>query len=379
VAKKKKPSINRQILHDMLSLPTAPFTEHLAVDYVRQFCSKRSSVTLRRDAVGNLLVRVRKGRRRVARPVCITAHLDHPGFVAGQMTSKRRLTAKWRGGVPKEYFVGSGVRFYVDGAWVRGRVRSVKTVLRNEQRRVDTASVEVSGNVPAGSIGMWDLPAPCVRGTRMHGPTCDDMAGAAGMLCAIDELVRSRRRCDAYFLFTRAEEVGFVGAMAAARLKTVPGKCFIVAMETSVELPHARMGDGPILRVGDRASTFTSAATAYCHRIARDLARVDKRFRYQRRLMDGGTCESTAYCLFGHEATGLCLALGNYHNADKKRKKIAPEYIDLSDFDNAVKWFVELARAPSPYTGRDEALRSQLRGIEKRYKSLLRSSRKEPC
>ena len=82
------------------------------------------------------------------------------------------------------------------------------------------------------------------------------------MLCAIHELARGRRSCDAYFLFTRAEEVGFVGALAAARLKTIPQRCFVVAMETSTQLPHAKMGDGPILRVGDRASTFTSSATA---------------------------------------------------------------------------------------------------------------------
>lgn len=77
--------------------------------------------------------------------------------------------------------------------------------------------------------------------------------------------------------------------------------------------------------------------------------------------MDGGTCESSAYCTLGFEATGLCLALGNYHNVDVKRKKLGPECIDLSDFDNVVKWFVALARAPSAYTGRDDVLRTTAR------------------
>ena len=379
MAGKARHSTNQQTLHDMLSLPTAPFAEHYVMDYIERFCARRKKVTLKRDPVGNLLVRLRQGRRRIARPVCITAHLDHPGFVVDKMISKGRLRANWRGGVPKEYFVGSKVRFFVGGTWVRGRVRSVKTVTRNKRKRVDTALVDVPVEVPPGSIGMWNLPDPRVRGTRIYARPCDDLSGAAAMLCTIDELVRRRYTCDAYFLFTRAEEVGFVGAIAAARKKTIPSKCYIVAMENSTELSHAKMGDGPILRVGDRASTFTPEVTAYCHQMARDLAAADRSFRYQRKLMDGGTCESSAYCTLGYEATGVCFALGNYHNVDTKRKKIAPEYIDLHDFDNAVKWFVQLARAARPYTGRDDALRNQLRDLERFYKTLLRSSRNRPC
>jgi endoglucanase len=161
-------------------------------------------------------------------------------------------------------------------------------------------------------------------------------------------------------------------------LQTIPRKCFVVAMETSAERPHARMGDGPILRVGDRASTFTPEATAYCHRIARDLAVAHRAFRYQRKLMDGGTCESSAFCALGYEATGLCLALGNYHNVDAARRKLGPEYIDVGDFDNVVTWFVELARAPRRYNGRDDALLMRLRELERSYKTLLRASRDRP-
>ena len=371
-------SVHRRVLHDMLSIPTAPFAEHKVIEYIERFCGKRKHLKLTRDRAGNVLVRVRIGRRVVRRPVCITAHLDHPGFVADRMTGEGRLRAFWRGGVPRQYFVGAKVRFDVDGEWVHGVIRSV-TPREKRRNRVDTAVVEVPRDVPTGAVGMWDLPDPIVRGTRIYARGCDDLAGASAMLCAIDELVRYGKSCDAYFLFTRAEEVGFVGAIVACRLKTIPAKCFVVAMETSSERPFAKMGDGPILRVGDKVSTFTHAATAYCHRIARELARADKRFKYQRKLMDGGTCESSAYCTLGYEATGLCVALGNYHNVDAKRKKLAPEYIDLDDFDNVVKWFVELARAPRPYTGRDGVLDEQLHKLERRYRSLLHHSTVRPC
>jgi len=280
--------------------------------------------------------------------------------------------------VPKEYFVGSAVRFDVDGEWVKGRVASIKIRRADGTGRVDTVVVDVPRPVPQGSIGMWDFPDPAVRGRRIFARGCDDLAGAAAMLCAIDELCRDRGNCDAYFLFTRAEEVGFVGAIAAAKSQTIPKKCFVVAMETSSERPFAKMGDGPILRVGDKASTFTHAATAYCHRIARELALADRGFQFQRKLMDGGTCESSAYCTLGYEATGLCVALGNYHNVDAKRKRLGPEYINLDDFENVIKWFVALARAPRPYTGRDATLDEQMQNLEKRYKELLRSTREKP-
>ncbi|MGD2109451.1 MAG: M20/M25/M40 family metallo-hydrolase [Phycisphaerae bacterium] len=378
MARTTQRSINRRILKELARIPTAPFAEHRVIEFVRRFCRSRRGVTLRTDAVGNMLARVRKGTRRVAKPVCITAHLDHPGFVAEKMTSKTRLRAKWRGGVPPEYFVGSPVRFFFENTSVRGRVRSVKTVTKGGRKVVDTAAVDVSGQVPSGSMGVWDLPAPRVKGARFHAPVCDDFAGVAAMLGAIDELSKSTRACDAYFLFTRAEEVGFAGAMAACRLKTIPQKCLVIAMETSSELPHAKMGDGPILRVGDRATTYFSAATAHCQHVADDLVKSDKRFKVQRRLMDGGMCEASAYCIFGYEATGMCLALGNYHNCDKKRTKIAHEYIDLTDYDNVIKWFVALARTRRTYTGRDDALQKRLRGIETEYDALLHASSDRP-
>jgi endoglucanase len=243
-------------------------------------------------------------------------------------------------------------------------------------KRVHTADIEVHSEVPRGSIGMWDFPDPVVRGSRIHARGCDDLAGAAAMLAAILELCappksRNTLSCEAYFLFTRAEEVGFIGAIAAARAKTIPQKCFVVAMETSSERPFAKIGDGPILRVGDKTTTFTHAATAYCHRVARELAARDKRFKFQRKLMDGGTCESSAYCTLGYEATGLCVALGNYHNVDAKRKRLAPEYIDLNDFASVVKWFVALARSKQEYSGRDREMDQQISKLESFWNSFL--------
>src|SRR5207249_1111114 len=110
-------------------------------------------------------------------------------------------------------------------------------------------------------------------------------------------------------LFTRAEEVGFVGAMRLARSGILPKSITVISLETSKELPPAVIGNGPIIRVGDRTSVFDSVATAALATIA-----AAHKIPVQRCLMSGGTCEATAYQLYGITSAALCIALGNYHN-----------------------------------------------------------------
>lgn len=362
------------ILRKVLSLPTAPFAEQHVLDHIRSFVAARPSLRLREDRAGNLLVHYQHGKKKPPRPVCLTAHLDHPGFVAERMTSKMTLRGIWRGGVMCEYFPSARVRFFDGDGWVKGKVRSIKTVRAGARTVVKTALIDVAGPVPPGCPGMWDFPDPAIRNGRIYTRAADDLAGVGAMLACAHALDATEANGEVYLLFTRAEEVGFVGAMAACKLKTIPKRCVVVAIETSSELKHARMGDGPILRVGDKGSTFTSAATAFAGAVASDLAATKKRFAHQRRLMDGGTCESTAYCALGYDATGICLALGNYHNMNKRTGKLGPEYIDLDDFASLVDWFIALATTKRRYTGRDTDLNKRLDGIQREHNALLYST-----
>ena len=51
----------------------------------------------------------------------------------------------------------------------------------------------------------------------------------------------------------------------------------------------------------------------------------------QRCLMSGGTCEATAYQLYGYETGGLCIALGNYHNRGELLLKHRHDGFDLDE------------------------------------------------
>src|SRR5829696_2069475 len=90
-------------LAEVCSLPTAPFAEQFVVRYVERFVAARRKLELSRDEFGNLLIELpAKGKPRQPRWV-FTAHMDHPGLVAGKMLDARTLEAAFRGWVQIDY------------------------------------------------------------------------------------------------------------------------------------------------------------------------------------------------------------------------------------------------------------------------------------
>lgn len=351
-----------KILKSMLSLPTATFVEHAVMDFIERQCRRMSGVTTTYDRYGNLLARYRRQPHDIS-PVIFSAHTDHPGFIAREMLDKNTLRAAFRGGVLASYFDGAKVRFWSAGKRVSARVKEV-TKSRKLRRGAETweipleATLRVGAPVANNSPGMWDLPEPAERSGNVYARDCDDIAGCAAMMELLARLSRTKARADVYCLFTRAEEVGFIGAIAAAKARTIPKTAPLIAIETSSELPNARIGDGPILRVGDRMSVFDPAATAFCGRVAQSLDKRRKSFKFQRKLMDGGSCESTAYVTYGYRATGICLALGNYHNMDKQSGRIAPEYVSINDWKLMVDWFEAIALDETGFAKSDPSVRA---------------------
>ena len=369
---------HKKIMLDLLALPTAPFVEHSVREYVLSFVRKLANTTTREDKAGNILIRYKHPQARRPRPICLSAHMDHPGFVADRMIDKSTIRAYWHGGVPPQFFDNARVRFHVAGQWVYGKI--VSTEVKQEgflkaQLRVESADIRITKPkntiIPNGSPGMWDLPEPRIRGDHIHARACDDLIGCTGLLACLETLSRTHAHTEAYFLFTRAEEVGFAGAMTACKLKTVPKKCLMLAIETSSVIPGVEMGAGPILRVGDKASIYSPGLTAWCGRIAEMLTEKKKGFAFQRKLMDGGSCEATAYGMEGYQTTGICVALGNYHNCDKVRGKLAPEYVSLSDLANMIDWFVALAQDTADLKPLDKGVIKRLGQIEKKYRKRL--------
>jgi hypothetical protein len=173
-------------------------------------------------------------------------------------------------------------------------------------------------------------------------------------------------------LLTRAEEVGFIGAIAACKSGIIPKLSRLVTLENSRSFAESPIGGGPIVRVGDRTSSFDPDLTYQISKIAEALGQEDPLFKWQRKLMPGGTCEASAFQCYGYRAACICLPLGNYHNmgglddsappAGKvanapsrrgaNRPRVKAETISMKDFEGLVQLLVQVGREiDKPATG----------------------------
>lgn len=327
-------------LHQLTHLPTAPGIEEQVVAWVERWVSRREDLSLRRDSGGNLFI-TQKGRKRHA-PLLAVAHMDHPAFVVAHADGSQ-FRFEFRGGVTAPYFQDAAVEVVSRPDGARGKVVSY-----DEATQTGAGRVTRKGAIEPGDIAMFSMVKGRTPKGRFRAPACDDLAGAAAALTALDRSRRDPRLKHLGVLLTRAEEVGLVGAVHAARNGTIPDDSRLISIETSRELANARIGDGPVIRTGDRSTVFDRELT---NRISRATATTG--LPHQRKLMDGGGCEATAFGAYGYRATGLCLCLGNWHNrgnldeVERGGGEAIPmlEEISLDDFHGLVDLLLIAASA----------------------------------
>lgn len=308
------------IAERLLRCPTAPYHEELVAAECKKLCAELD-LSIEVDTYGNLLVRLKTTDQP---PLILGAHMDHPGFTDLKAIAPKSWSAKFRGRVGDEYF-DSGVPLLLVP-------QRVPAVLGNRlgPEEFDLFIEPEVGLGTSPHFAVWDLPGYLREEKRILGRACDDLIGVASILCVLAELKRSGAGVHVIGAITRAEEVGFHGALALAKSGLLPRDGLLISLETSKEIPPVVMGGGVIVRVGDRASTFDSAATRFLVETGSELSQSVPAFRFQRGLMSGGTCEATAYQEFGYRTAAVCIALGNYHNCGENRQ-IAPEFVHEDD------------------------------------------------
>lgn len=360
---------HRRWLFELTQIPTATGHEARVEAWIERWVEERPGLELSRDRAGNLHIAMEGAGGRA--PVYFTAHLDHPAFVVERVVGPGTLQMSFRGGVMDEYFIEARVVVHTAAGpragMLKGEVTGQAGPFKQYLWEEDGEGVAAS----PGDVGVWELPPAEEVDGCIHTAACDDLAAAAAALAAYDVLWKARRdegaegrkeRPDVRLLFTRAEEVGFIGAIAACKHGTMPGDARVLALENSRAFPESPIGGGPIVRVGDRLSVFspglTAAVAARAEEIAGGPATVTAQqklaagpaWRWQRKLMAGGACEATVFCHAGYEATCLCLPLGNYHNmadlaavqagTSTARPRVGREFVSLADFDGLVDLLV---------------------------------------
>ena len=306
-----------EVVRTILACPTAPFHEAEVRAAIGGLLASCAPVTLKEDAFGNLIAHYR-GTDPSNKPVyAFCAHMDHPGWVTpdGEASAWQFL-----GGVPETY-------------------REV-----NRERIQDF-----------GSFAMWDLPTCELREGRVYSRACDDLIGCAVIVATLQSLDQTGFTGECYGLFTRAEEIGFGGAIEMARDGWLrDAGLTVISLETSAERPPAKMGAGPIIRVGDKQSIFDHNVTAELAAAAEEAG-----ITAQRCLMSGGTCEATAFRLYGVRCGAMCVALGNYHNCGPDNR-IEAEFVSLEDVEGLAVLCARLVQRSSPGPESDAALRARL-------------------
>ena len=343
--------------------PAVPYHEHALRAEVEKICAEHN-LPAARDEFGNLLVHLRSRPSR--RPLVLAAHLDHPGFEIVKRRSRNSWLARFRGGVPESYF-RPGTRVLL----MPGERTSVLGRREHKTERVFRVETNAPAEPPP-SFAVWDLRPFAKDAAHIRGRACDDLIGAVSVLATLIDLKASKARVHVIGVFSRAEEVGFHGALALAASRKLPKDSLVISLETSRELPGVKMGEGVILRVGDRASVFDPAASRFLAEVAAEL-KAKTGFVFQRGLMSGGTCEATAYQELGLRSAAVCVALGNYHNCGGGGQ-IREEYVSIKDACGMVEFLVEASRKMAGWDKLVARLPQRLQRYLREARSQLRQS-----
>ncbi len=352
----------RKVALALTRIPSATYHEHLIRAEVIRLLRGLPHLQLRLDRFGNLIAHYRH-RPRTGHSLALVAHLDHPGFVIPDEAHRIARTAQFLGGVANDYFKKQRVLFYSGKSTKSlGNARIARLEINDNEKIVHFDR----DPPPQAQFGMWDLPANRFTRTRFQGRACDDLVGVSTILSLLIHLTKTNARAEVYGLITRAEEVGFHGALANLKdKKTALPKIPVFSIETSNVRGFAQMDAGPILRVGDRLSIFTPQVTQWLHDSFEALKKSDKTVTYQRLLMSGGTCEATVFQQSAYPTGALCLALENYHNMGADGK-IRSEAVSLNDWQQLYRFLHYLATdAPAyvPHSGKPQ-LSPRLRDLQ---------------
>lgn len=382
------------LLMELLSQPTAPFCESFVMRFCAAYC-ERWQIPYFADPLGNLVLGasskaayLRRLREKSQQPLRLfIAHTDHPGFQGVRWSGDGKLSIRWHGGSPVRHlsnstvWLASAAKGYVG----TGKFKQVK--LAEHGRAIASGIVHVAadwirGTRPAAEdlFGGFGFSKPAWRqGSTIYTKAADDLVGVYAVLRAAQSVYKSSRSAEIPFLglLTRAEEVGFVGAIGHFELgwlQRASQPPLVVSLEASRTLPGALVGSGPVVRLGDRRTVFDPS---YLQALV-ELAQARLPEKFQRRIMDGGSCEATAATAYGFPTIGLSVPLGNYHNQGleggaecRKLNGPAPEFVHIDDVEGLVT-LCQGVVGPRFLRGDPwQKLRSQLRKNYRDYKKLL--------
>ena len=331
-----------------------------------------SKIDYRVDMYGNIIARVVGNLEAESEslPIAFVAHMDHPGFEVVRYEEELPIATSL-GGVPLASITKGANAFYFDEKG--NRFKCELEPIPGDQKEL---LVKSSVLPPVGAPIVFALDDFSISEDILRMRAMDDLAGCAAIIASLEELKNTPSASEVYGVFTRAEEVGLIGARLLSLEKTLPQNTFVVSVETSSIIPGVTQGEGPVIRTGDASYTFNSEAEQILIMGREAIKSSDSDFKCQRQLMSAGSCEASAFAVNGYRTTGIAFPLGNWHNATTTIRDpnggVGDEYISVYDFIGGVRLIESSARNVA--TRNNSPLPSSYRTVPEEQKMRLTST-----
>ena len=323
-----------KITSAIFSQSTAPFREGFVLSKISEILSLYK-IPYFKDSSGNIIAGAKNQKDLKSKKIGFMAHTDHPGFHITKKLNERDYQAIWYGGAPFNKIKNAKLRIYDPvnpKLSYQGKVLSFPNIDYSREGLAFTLRLNKKQHLDSSYFGAFDFSGMKLKNNLIETRVADDLTGVVIILGMLID-IKTKSKQLPVGIFTRAEEVGYVGCWALLESGILPKTLPVVSLEASRTLPLAEIGKGPVLRLGDFSTIFNSELSIELWNVAKDLAKNKKTFLFQRRLMDGGSCEATALDLFNYKTTGIAVPLGNYHNQGPRGP--APEIVDIRDVDKA--------------------------------------------
>ena len=293
---------------------------------------------IRVDALGNLIVRkgtLGPGGKRIL----VAAHMDEIGLIVSHVDERGFVRFAPIGGVFGRYLLSGRVRFLNGTAGLIGydRLEKVTEIPSADKMFLDVgATSRKDCPVQVGDVAAFDRPFQDF-GSRVVAKSLDNRAG---VLVAIETLraLKSTPN-EVYFVFTVQEEVGTIGAAAAA-FGLDPEISIAVDVTPSGDTPDAHkleveLSKGPAVKIRDTGMLADPLVVRWMTRTA-EKARIP----YQREVLTIGSTDARAMQVAraGNLSGALSVPVRYVHSPS--------EMIDMDDLQNTVKLLTALLKSP---------------------------------
>ena len=187
-----------------------------------------SKIDYRVDMYGNIIARVDGNLEAESEslPIAFVAHMDHPGFEVVRYEEELPIATSL-GGVPLASITKGANAFYFDEKG--NRFKCELEPIPGDQNEL---LVKSSVLPPVGAPIVFALDDFSISEDILIMRAMDDLAGCAAIIASLEELKNNPSASEVYGVFTRAEEVGLIGARLLSLEKTLPQNTFVVSVET---------------------------------------------------------------------------------------------------------------------------------------------------